>query len=81
MLGYLRIDHDNIIDYSKIIAVNNIQFLICQYEKDGEAFLWFKSDYDRDNKNISGVIQFKKPDEDKAQKALQTFLGSVHFKH
>jgi hypothetical protein len=80
MLGYLKRNTENTINYSKIITVNNIQFLVCEYQKQDEVYLWFKSDYNKANKNISGVIQFKKPDQNKAEAALQTFLASVHFK-
>ena len=80
MLGYLGRNSENTINYSKIIKVNNIQFLLCEYQKQDEVFLWVKSDLNKSNKYISGVVQFKKPDEDNAQRALETFLGSVHFK-
>jgi hypothetical protein len=80
MLEGLRLVKENVLDYSKIITVNGIQFLVYQYENGDNLFLRFRSDYDKDNRNIVGVIQFKKPDEEKAQKALQTFLSTVHFK-
>ncbi len=80
MLAVLKRNSENTINYSKIITVNNIQYLVYQYQKNDEVFLRFQSEFNKNNKNICGLIQFKKPDEDKAQKALQTFLESVHFK-
>jgi len=56
LLGYLSRNKDNTIDYSKIINVNGIQFLICQYENHGEAYLWFKSECNSDDKYINGVF-------------------------
>jgi len=69
-----------VVNLSKIITVNNIQYLVYEYQKNDEAFLRFQSEFNKNDKNICGIIQFKKGDEDKAQAALQTFLGSVHFK-
>jgi len=80
MLGYLARNKENTVNFSKIITVNNIQFLVCQYQKQNEVYLWFKSDFNKDNKDICGIIQFKKPDEDKAEKALKDLLQSMHFK-
>jgi hypothetical protein len=80
ILAILKRNDENVINYSKIIAVNNIQFLVYEYQKSDEVYLWFRSDFNKNNENIIGTIQFKKPDEDKAQKALQTFLQTVHFK-
>ena len=80
VLEYVGRNKENVINYSKIVAFNNIQFLLFEYQKQDEVYLWFKSDYNKNNKDINGVIQFKKPYEAKAQAALQTFLGSVHFK-
>jgi len=80
MVGYLSRNKENIIHYSQIIKVNNIHYLVCEYQNDDEIYLWFKSDYNKNDKDINGVIQFKKPDEDKAHKALDDFLSTVHFK-
>jgi hypothetical protein len=80
MLGLLKRNPENVINYYKIITVNNIQFLIYEYQKQDEVFLRFQSEYDKNNKDICGLIQFKTPDEAKAQKALNDLLQTVHFK-
>jgi len=80
MLEYLGRNKENVVNYSKIISVNNIQYLVCEYQNNDEVYLWFKSDYNKKNKDINGVVQFKKPDEEKAHKALNDFLSTVHFK-
>jgi hypothetical protein len=77
---YLGRDDANTINYTKLIRVNDIQFLIYQYERHGDVYLRFQSEYNKNNRDICGVIQFSKPNEAKAQEALQTFLKTVHFK-
>jgi hypothetical protein len=80
MLSVLKLNNDNVINYSKIISVNNIQYLVYEYQKDDEVYIWFRSDFNKDNKNINGTIQCKDQDKDKAHEVLKTFLESVHFK-
>jgi len=80
ILEVLRLNDFNKVNYSKIITVNNKQFLVYDYEIEDECYLRFQSEFNKQNKNICGLIQYKKPDEAKAEEALQTFLQSVHFK-
>ncbi len=80
ILGILKRNNENVINYSKIITVNNIQFLVFEYQKGDEVFLRFISEL-KNHKNLNGIIQFKKPDEDKAQEALKDLLGGMHFKN
>jgi alpha-amylase/alpha-mannosidase (GH57 family) len=78
MLGVLKYAHDTV-NFSKIITVNNSQFLVYEYQKDDEVYLWFQTDF-KNNKKSGGTLQFKKPDEAKAERALQDLLQSIHFK-
>ena len=80
ILGYLKQNSENTINYSKIITVNDIRFLVYVYQKGNEEYLRFQSEYNKDNKNICGLIQCKKPDEVEAEETLQTFLSTIHFK-
>jgi len=80
ILAVLKRNPENVIHYSKIVSANKIQFLVYEYQRNDEVLLRFQSEFNKDNKNINGLIQFKKLDEEKAQKALQDFLKSVHFK-
>ena len=43
-------------------------------------FLRFQSEYNSKNRNICGIVQFKKTDENDAHAALKELLESVHFK-
>jgi hypothetical protein len=79
MVAILKRNNDTV-NFSKIITVNNIQFLEYEYQKDDEVYLRFQSEFNKNHKNICGIIQFKKPDQDKAHKALQDLLQSIHFK-
>jgi len=69
-----------VINYSKIITINDIPFLICEYQTADEVFLRFMS-YKNNNKLITGVFEFKKPNEELAQKLLDNMLNSMHFKN
>jgi len=66
--------------FSKIITVNNIRFLIYEYQRNEEFYLRFQSELDRNRNNISGLIRFEKADEHKAQTALNDLLQTIHFK-
>jgi hypothetical protein len=79
MLGIFKRNND-VVNFSKIISVNNIRFLVYEYQIDDEVNLCFQSDFNKHNKHIGGIVQFKKPDEDKGQKVLQGLLQSMHFK-
>jgi hypothetical protein len=79
MLAVLK-ENNNMINDSRIIKINNIQFLVYEYQKENEVTLRFQSEFNKNNKNINGIIQFKEADKDKAHKALDDFLQTVHFK-
>jgi len=78
MLGILKQNNDTV-NFSKIITINSIQFLVYEYQKEDEVYLRFQTGF-KNNKNFGGIIQFKKPDEAKANKALQDLLQSIRFK-
>ncbi len=65
---------------SGIQTANNIRFLVWEYHNDDEVYIRFMSEYNNNNQSMDGIIQFKKPDEDKAQQALKDLLASMHFK-
>ncbi|MBD1394089.1 hypothetical protein [Mucilaginibacter glaciei] len=68
------------LDYSKIITVNGIRYFVIQYEKNNESVIRFYSEIQPDGVNANGIIQFKKPYEEEAQKALQELLPTIKFK-
>jgi hypothetical protein len=78
IIGMLKRNQDTI-NFSKIIKINEMQFLVYEYQKDNEVHLWFQTEF-HNNKHFGGVIEFKKPDEEKAQQVLQELLQSIHFK-
>lgn len=80
ILGYLKWTDRNVINFSKIVTINNIRFLEYEYQTGDEVYLRFQSEFDKKNRNICGVIQCKEPDKDKAQKTMDDFLKTVHFK-
>jgi|GEM_PF-3444296 len=55
ILGYLKGDKENNKVNSKIIAVNNIKFLIYEYQRNDQFYLRFKSEFDKNYHNINGV--------------------------
>jgi len=73
------VKYDYIIDYSKIIVVNNIRYFVIQYGKDGEGIIRFFSETQPNGVNANGIIQFKKPYEAEAQKALEELLPTIKF--
>jgi hypothetical protein len=69
-----------IVDESKIITINNIRYSIIESHVGDNMTIQFTSDYDKSGGYINGFIEYKKPDEAKAKKYLQDFLGNTHFK-
>jgi hypothetical protein len=65
---------------SGIETINDVRFLVWEYHNDDEVYINFRSGYNNNNQLMSGIIQFKKPDEDKAQQYLKDLLASMHFK-
>src|SRR6185503_5062436 len=80
ILGLLKRNEGDIVKNSKIVTVNNIRFLVYEYHRGDDVSLRFQSELDKNHKNVNGLIQFKKPDEDKAHKALDDSLHTIHFK-
>ncbi|MBD1394891.1 hypothetical protein [Mucilaginibacter glaciei] len=68
------------ITISKIITVNGTRYLILEYQMDDEVFLRFSSETKENGVNFNGIIQFKKPYEDEAQRALAEILPTIKFK-
>jgi hypothetical protein len=78
LLGQLK---GTVVDTSKIISINNNQFLIINFHEKDDWYIRFTSDYDRNNKSINGFIEYKKPDEEEAKQYLQVLLKNMHFKN
>jgi hypothetical protein len=79
ILAVLKYNHDQV-NFSKIITVNGMRFLIYEYEKDNEVDLRFQSEFDKNNRDVLGVIQFKKPNEERGQQYLQQLLQNMYHK-
>ncbi|WP_298681541.1 hypothetical protein [uncultured Mucilaginibacter sp.] len=80
LLTYLfKDDHNNIVTTSKIINVNGTRFIILEYERNDEVYLSFLSEVKPNGVNANGIIQFKKPYEAEAQKALEKLLPTIKF--
>lgn len=79
ILGMYKRFGDTVL-YSKIVTINTARFLIYNYHVKDSYAIRFQSDFNKNNKNICGIIQFRKEDEAKAQQALQDFLNTVQFK-
>ncbi|WP_298681539.1 hypothetical protein [uncultured Mucilaginibacter sp.] len=80
LLTYLfKDDHNNIVTTSKIINVNGTRFIILEYERNDEVYLSFLSEVKPNGVNANGIIQFKKPYEAEAQKALEELLPTIKF--
>jgi len=69
------------VDYSKIISVNNIRFLIIEYHDKNTMYIRFRSDYDKSGSLINGFIECKKRHERQARHYLQDLLKGMHFKN
>ncbi len=67
------------VNFSKIITVNNIQFLVYEHQIDDEMTINFISET-KNNKCITGELKFKKADDEKAQQILDKLLKSMHYK-
>ena len=70
-----------IVDSAKIITVNNIRFSIIKYHENNIWYIRFTSDYSKNLRFVNGFIEYKKPDEQIAQKALHELLHSMHFRN
>lgn len=67
------------IDRAEIIKVNNTRFLIQSIKSGDEYFTSFISDK-KGRKGISGSLQYKLADKEKADKILNEFLKKISFK-
>jgi hypothetical protein len=79
-VGAILKRNNDTVSFNKIVIINNIKFLEYEFSEGNEISLWFQSDVNKHYQNIVGVIQLKKGDEEKAQRFLDSFLNSVHFK-
>lgn len=71
----------SIVDSSKIITANKIRFSIIEYHDTNDRYIWFTSDYDKNDGYINGFIEYQKPDEREARQYLHDLLESMHFKN
>jgi len=71
--------NNNIVTTSKIVTVNGTRFIILEYERNDEVYLRFLSEVKPNGVNANGIIQFKKPYEAEAQKALEELLPTIKF--
>ncbi|MEP6613216.1 MAG: hypothetical protein ABJA76_15055 [Mucilaginibacter sp.] len=71
---------NNTVNYARIETINNIRFLIYEYESDGEVYIRYWSDPNSKGQNLSGITQFKTGDKEKARQDLKDLLTSMHFK-
>jgi hypothetical protein len=67
-----------VVNSSKIITVNNIQFLIINYQRGNDAFIKFDSEY-KNLTCLNGIIQFTKGNETEANQVLNDFLKTVNI--
>ncbi|WP_029276293.1 hypothetical protein [Pedobacter borealis] len=67
------------VDKAEIIKVNNTRFLIMGLKNGDEYYCSFISDK-KGSRGISGSIQYKAEDKDKAEKILSDFLKRISFK-
>jgi hypothetical protein len=70
----------NTVNYARIETINNIRFLIYEFESDGEAYISYRSEPNSKEQTLNGTIQFKTADKDKARQDLKNLLAGMHFK-
>jgi hypothetical protein len=70
---------DRITEDAKIVAVNNIRYSIIRYHESKEWYLWFFSEYDKNECFINGFVQYQQHAEVKANQYLLELLGTMHF--
>lgn len=70
------------INIDKIETINNLRFSICefQHDADGEVYIRFSSDVNKNLQSMNGILQFKAADKDKAEQYLKGLLASMKFK-
>jgi len=70
-----------VVDESKIITVNRVQYAVINLHQDDEGLIQVYSDYDKKNRYISMTLQFKKNEEQKATQLLNDILKDITFKN
>jgi len=70
-----------IVDESKIITINRVQYAVINIHEDDEGLIQVYSDYDKKNRYISMTLQFKKNEEQKATQFVTDILKSITFKN
>lgn len=78
-LELYKLDKNIIVNEARINKINNNQFLVINYQNGDASYYRFNSEY-RNNQSISGVIQFKEFEKDKAAAILNDILNSIKFK-
>ena len=70
------------INIDKIETINNLRFSVCefQHDADGEVYIRFSSDVNKNLQSMNGILQFKAADKDKAHQYLKDLLASMRFK-
>ena len=66
----------------RIEAINGVRFSICefQHDEDGEVYIRFMSEFNKNLQNMNGILQFKTADKDKAHRYLKDLMESMRFK-
>jgi ethanolamine ammonia-lyase large subunit len=75
----IKLVSTNIIDETKLIENNKRLFAIIKYHNGDEYYFTFFSEY-LNHKGISGQVQFKKQDLEKATAIFDKFVKGVKFK-
>jgi hypothetical protein len=70
------------INSERIETINKVRFSICDYQhdEDGEGYIRFMSEFNKNLQNMNGILQFKVADKDKAHQYLKDLLESLKFK-
>jgi hypothetical protein len=70
------------INSERIETVNGVRFSIVDYQhdEDGEGYIRFMSEFNKNLQNMNGIIQFKLADKDKAHQYFKDLLQSMRFK-
>lgn len=74
------LQRNNMVNYARIDTINNIRFLIYEFESDGEVRISYRSDPNSKEQTLNGTLQFKTADKDKARQDLKELLAGMHFK-
>lgn len=75
----LSVNKNNVIDESIISSINNISYLIIKYHNGENYYYRFFSELVT-SKFITGEVQFKKSDKERANKVFNDFLKNISFR-